>query len=403
MLQETVKLALQALRRNAFRSFLTVLGIVIGVAAVIAMVTIGHGTTAKVTADLSKFGSNMLFVRPGQATMGPGGARSEARALNERDVTALRSQLYGVRAVAPVAARSLTAVFGAENRRTNVTGTDDRYFTAQNWGLRAGRQFLEGDLRAGRPVCVIGETIRTELFAGQDPIGQKIRFKTVSCDVIGLLEPRGQSSFGTDQDDIVLVPLRLFHRRIAGNTDVASILVSARDGVETAKVQADIERLLRERRKIAAGEDDDFNVRDMRQVVETMTGTTTLLTGLLGSVAAVSLFVGGIGIMNIMLVSVTERTREAGIRLAIGALERHVLLQFLVEGIVLSLFGGLVGIAVGLGLAAAAAQGLQIPFVFDPAIVVVAFLFSALVGVVFGYVPARRAAQMDPIEALRHE
>jgi putative ABC transport system permease protein len=236
-----------------------------------------------------------------------------------------------------------------------------------------------------------------------NPIGQKIRLKSISCEVIGLLEPRGQSSFGMDQDDLILMPLRTVQRRIIGNTDIATVYVSARDGVETAKVQADIERLLRERRKIAPGEEDDFYVRDMRQVVEVMTGTTLVLTGLLGAVAAVSLFVGGIGIMNIMLVSVTERTREIGIRLAIGALERQVLFQFLVEAVVLSLFGGLVGIFLGLALAAFAARGLHVPFVFDPWIVAVAFLFSALVGVVFGYVPARRAARLDPIEALRHE
>ncbi len=403
MLREAIKLALQAIRRNAFRSFLTVLGIVIGVGAVIAMVTIGRGTTAKVTTDLAKLGSNLLFVRPGQATMGLGRARTDAKAFKERDVTALRGQLYGVRAIAPVAALGLTAVFGSANWRTNVTGTDNSYFATQDWGLKEGREFFDSELRAGRAVCVIGETVRRELFGGLDPVGQHIRLKTVACEVIGLLQQRGQSSFGTDQDDIVLIPLRTFQRRIAGNTDVATIFVSAEDGVETSKVQADIERLMRERRKISAGEDDDFYVRDMRQVVETMTMTTKLLTGLLGSVAAVSLFVGGIGIMNIMLVSVTERTHEIGIRLAIGALERQVLIQFLVEAVVLSLFGGLVGILLGLTLAGAASRGLQIPFVFDPWIVVVAFLFSALVGVVFGYVPARRAARLDPIEALRHE
>lgn len=403
MLLETVKLALQAIRRNAFRSFLTVLGIVIGVAAVIAMVTIGHGTTAKVTADLAKLGSNLLFVRPGQSTMGPGRATSDAKAFNERDVAALRGQLYGAQAVTPIASSSEIAVLGAENWRTSVTGTDNAYFVSQDWPLITGRQFYDSELRSGRAVCVIGETVRQELFGSLDPVGQKIRIKSISCDVIGLLEPRGQSSFGMDQDDIVLLPLRTFQRRIAGNTDVATIYVSAREGVETAKVQADIERLLRERRKISAGEEDDFYVRDMRQVVEVMTGTTTVMTGLLGSVAAVSLFVGGIGIMNIMLVSVTERTREIGIRLAIGALERQVLFQFLVEAVVLSLFGGLIGILLGLALAMLAAHGLRIPFVFDPTIMAIAFLFSAVVGVVFGYVPARRAARLDPIEALRHE
>jgi putative ABC transport system permease protein len=216
------------------------------------------------------------------------------------------------------------------------------------------------------------------------------------------LAPKGQSSFGTDQDDIVLIPLRVFHRRLAGNTDISRVLVSAKDGVD-AKVQTDIERLLRERRNIGSGEEDDFSVRDMKQIVQTMAGTTAMLTGLLGAVAAVSLFVGGIGIMNIMLVSVTERTREIGIRLAIGALEHQVLSQFLIEAVVLSLFGGLVGILLGLGLAVLATRGLQVPFIVDPMIVLIAFVFSALVGVIFGYFPARRAARVNPIEALRHE
>jgi putative ABC transport system permease protein len=225
----------------------------------------------------------------------------------------------------------------------------------------------------------------------------------VSCEVIGVLEAKGQSVVGTDQDDVVLMPLRAFHRRIAGNTDINTISISAKDGIDTAKVQADIERLLRERRNISHGEQDDFSIRDMKQLAQTQTATTSILTGLLGAVAAVSLLVGGIGIMNIMLVSVTERTREIGIRLAIGALEGQVLTQFLVEAAVLSLFGGLVGILLGLALAWLATGGLQVPFSIDPTIILIAFSFSALVGVVFGFFPARRAARLDPIEALRHE
>ncbi|MDH4205701.1 MAG: FtsX-like permease family protein [Desulfobacteraceae bacterium] len=225
----------------------------------------------------------------------------------------------------------------------------------------------------------------------------------LSCQVIGVLESKGQSSFGTDQDDFVLIPLRTIQRRIAGNTDVSRIYVSAEDGVSTSKVEQDIERLMRERRRIAMGKEDDFYVRDMQELVSTMTGTTRVLTGLLGAVAAVSLLVGGIGIMNIMLVSVTERTREIGIRLAIGALERDVLMQFLVEAVVLSSFGGLIGIILGVVAAAIGARILAVPFVFDPGIVAIAFLFSAAVGVIFGYFPARQAGQLDPIEALRHE
>ena len=401
MLLEAIKLALQSIRRNALRSFLTVLGIVIGVGAVIAMVTIGNGTTAKVSADLAKLGSNLLFVSPGQ--FGPGRASSDAKAFNARDVEAMRSQLGSVRAVAPVAQKSVTVIYGAESRNTVVTGTDNAYFVTQDWMLTAGRSFLDGEVRAGRAVCVIGKTVRDELFGRADPIGQSIRVQNVSCEVIGLLEAKGQSSFGTDQDDIVIVPIRAFHRRIAGNTDVARIYVSARDGVDTAKVQADIERLLRERRNISRGEEDDFSVRDMRQIVQAAAGATTVLTGLLGAVAAVSLLVGGIGIMNIMLVSVTERTREIGIRLAIGAVEGQVLLQFLVEAVMLSLFGGLIGVLGGLALAGLGTARLNLPFLLDPTIILVAFGFSALVGVMFGYFPARRAARLDPIEALRRE
>jgi putative ABC transport system permease protein len=401
MLLETIKLAWQALRRNVLRSLLTVLGIVIGVGAVIAMVTIGNGTTAKVTADLARLGSNLLFVRPGQ--FGPGRASSEAMPFNIRDIEALKGQLGSVRAVSAVASKAVTIVYGTENRVTPVYGTDNGYLIAQAWNLKAGRQFLDGEVRAGRAACIIGDTVRSKLFGSSEALGRNIRVNRISCEVIGQLEPKGQSSFGTDQDDVVLMPLRAFQRRLAGNTDVSTILVSAAEAADTAKIQADIERLLRERRSITQAKEDDFSVRDMKQIAETQTGTTAVLTGLLGAVAAVSLLVGGIGIMNIMLVSVTERTREIGIRLAVGALERQVLLQFLVEATVLSVFGGLIGILVGLLLAWLATSGLRVPFLVDPNIVLVAFAFSALVGIVFGYFPARRAAGLDPIEALRRE
>jgi putative ABC transport system permease protein len=401
MFFEVIKLSLQAIWRNKLRSFLTVLGIVIGVGAVIAMVTIGNGTTQKVTADLAKLGSNLLFVSPGQ--FGPGRASSDAKPFTIRDVAAMRAQLSGVKAVAPVAQKSMTIIAGADNRITVVTGTDNDYFITQDWPLSQGRIFQDGELRGGRAACIVGETVHEKLFGRAGAIGRSIRVGKVSCEVIGVLSPKGQSSFGSDQDDTVLMPIRTFHRRIAGNTDVSRMLVSACDGVETLKVQVDIERILRERRNITAGKEDDFSVRDMKQIVQATAGATAMLTGLLGAVAAVSLLVGGIGIMNIMLVSVTERTREIGIRLAIGALERQVLSQFLVEAVVLSLFGGLIGVLLGLGLAFLVTGGLKVPFMVDPGIVLIAFAFSALVGIVFGYFPARRAAQMNPIEALRHE
>jgi putative ABC transport system permease protein len=401
LLIETLKLALQAIRRNAMRSFLTVLGIVIGVGAVIAMVTIGNGTTAKVTADLAKLGSNLLFARPGQ--FGPGRASASAKPFTSRDVEAMREQLGGAKAITPLSQTSTTVIFGSESRSTTIMGTDNNFFISQDWSLTSGRQFLAGELRGGRGVCIIGETVKKELFGSLDPLGRRMRVKQVSCEVIAVLDVKGESSFGGDQDDVILMPLRTFQRRISGNTDVSQIYISARDDVDTSKVQSDTEWLLRERRNIASGDEDDFSVRDMKQLAQTVSGTTTVLTGLLGAVAAVSLLVGGIGIMNIMLVSVTERTREIGIRLAIGALEGQVLTQFLVEAVVLSMLGGVIGIALGLGLAAILVNVLHVPFIIDLGIVAIAFGFSALVGMIFGYFPARRAAHLDPIEALWHE
>jgi putative ABC transport system permease protein len=401
MLLEILRLAVRALRRNPLRSLLTVLGIVIGVGAVIAMVTIGNGATAKVTADLAKLGTNLLMINPGQ--FGPGRASSDAKAFNVRDIEAIKTQLSGIRAVAPLAQKSATVVAGTENRIVAASGTDNDYFIAQDWALAAGRTFADGEVRGGRAACIIGATVNAKLLGGGDPVGRTIRVGKVSCEVIGLLDAKGQSSFGTDQDDTVLMPLRTFQRRIAGNTDISRVMVSARDGVDMARLQANVEALLRERRNITPGKEDDFSVADMKQIVQATAGTASILTGLLGAVAGVSLIVGGIGIMNIMLVSVTERTREIGIRLAIGALEQQVLMQFLTEGIVLSLFGGLIGIVVGLSLAWLGTTILQVPFAADPSIIALAFAFSALIGIVFGYFPARQAAQLNPIEALRHE
>ncbi|MBO9194115.1 MULTISPECIES: ABC transporter permease [unclassified Rhizobium] len=402
MFLETVKLALRAISRNMLRSFLTVLGVVIGVAAVIALVTIGNGTTAQVTSELSRLGTNMLFARPGQ--FGPGRASSEARRFTVADVDAISEQVSGLRAVAPLNQTTATVIYGGQSHSTTVMGTTNDYFTAQDWDIASGRTFDAAEER-GRARCILGETVRSQLFGSADPIGQQVRVGKVSCGVIGVLAKRGQSGMGTDQDDVVIVPIKVYQRRIGGkaNANVSMILISARDGVATSKVQSDTENLLRERRKIIPGREDDFNVNDMTQIAAAMTGTTTLLTSLLGAVAAISLLVGGIGIMNIMLVSVTERTREIGIRLAIGALERQVLMQFLVEAVALSIFGGMSGILLGLGLGFGAVSLLKVPFVVSPTMIIVAFAFSAAIGMIFGYFPARRAAQLNPIDALRHE
>ncbi|MFO7603403.1 MAG: ABC transporter permease [Gammaproteobacteria bacterium] len=394
-------LAFRAISRNLLRSALTILGIVIGVAAVITMVNLGRGATLHVTNQIASLGSNLLIVRPGQR-VGPG-QRSPAPPFTIKDSEAMANDLPGVAAVSPTATRNMVVVYGNLNWSTSVTGTDNHYFDVRNTRLAAGRKFSESELRAGSAVCIIGETVRRELFGNQDPIGARLRLNKIACDVIGLTAAKGQTTMGSDQDDILLMPLRTFWRRIAGNRDVALIQLSARDGVSTAKVKSDIESLLRERRRISAKDSDNFFVHDMQEITSTLTGTTQVLTGLLGAVAAVSLLVGGIGIMNIMLVSVTERTREIGIRLAIGAQEQDVLLQFLVEAVVLSSLGGLVGILLAV-LATYGLAGLMgVPIVLSSGIMVIAFFFSAAVGVLFGYIPARKAAKLNPIDALRHE
>jgi len=401
MLWNALLLALRELRRNVMRSFLTMLGIIIGVAAVIILVTLGNGATRQVTEQIAGLGSNLLMIAPGKH-MGPDRS-SGAAPFKVEDADALSREIASLEAVAPTAGSSTMAIYGNQNWNTQITGSSEQYLQVSNRKVRNGRAFTAADVRAGTAVCVIGETVRGKLFAKQDPIGSRIRLNKLSCEVIGLLEPKGQSMMGQDQDDIVILPLRTFQRRVAGNTDVSLIQVSVRDGVPTEKAKQAIAQLLRARRHLSATQDDNFDVMDLKEIATMLSGTTRLLTALLGAVAAVSLLVGGIGIMNIMLVSVTERTREIGTRLAIGALEHEVLLQFLVEAVVLSSFGGLIGIVLALGSSVVLAGVLQIPFVFNASIVIVAFLFSAAVGVVFGYFPARKAARLDPIEALRHE
>jgi len=402
MLWNTVHLALKEMRRNLMRSFLTMLGIVIGVSAVITMVTLGNGATKAVSDQISSLGSNLLMVMPGQRP-GPSRDRTSAPPFKLADIQAVRAQITGIRALAPTSSASVTVVWMAKNWSTSATGTTNDYFTAGNWTLAAGRTFTDGEMTAGSPVCVIGETVRKKLFEGQNPVGSAIRIKNFSCEVIGLLKSKGQASMGRDQDDTVVMPLKTVQRRLSGNQDVGSMMVSARDGTDTEALRQRIEALLRERRHITEGKDDDFNVLDTREIATAMSGATQVLTALLGAVAAVSLLVGGIGIMNIMLVSVTERTREIGTRLAIGALEREVLLQFLVEAVTLSSLGGIIGLALGTAASILLTGLLQVPYVFNLQINMISILFSAAIGVAFGYLPAKRAAGLDPIEALRHE
>jgi putative ABC transport system permease protein len=402
MLSNAFLLALREIRRNLLRSFLTVLGIVIGVGAVITMVTLGNGATRAVADQISSLGSNLLIVRPGQR-LGPGRDSAGAPAFRQADVDALRDQLAGIKAVAPVVGFGVTLVAGNNNWSSSVSGTTNAYFITGNWRLASGRQFSDDELAAGKAVCVIGNTVRRQLFGNRNPVGDTLRIKGFSCEIIGLLASKGQGAMGMDQDDVVVMPLATVQRRLTGKTDISTMLVSLNSSADPAQVMRQMGDLLRERRKLAENEDDNFSLMDTRQIAETLSGSIRTMTGLLGAVAAVSLLVGGIGIMNIMLVSVTERTREIGIRLAIGALEREVLWQFLIEAVVLSGFGGLIGIVLAL-LACVGLSGLlHMPFLFSPSINLTAFAFSTAIGIVFGYFPARRAARLDPIEALRHE
>ncbi len=401
MLLNTLMLALRSIRRNLMRSFLTILGIVIGVSAVITMVTLGNGATLAVQNQISGLGTNLLQVRPGQR-MGPGGG-GNAVAFKDSDAEAIATQIGGIAAVAPEARAAATLVAYGRNWSSSVIGSTNDWLLTGNWKLKEGREFSADELRAGAAVCLIGETVRRELFGKQAALGAQLRVKQISCEIIGLLASKGQGAFGNDQDDVVLVPLKTLQRRITGNTRVNTLLVSMQDGSDATRVTAGITQLLRERRKLSSTDEDNFNVLDTKQLADTLSGTTKVMTMLLGAVAAVSLLVGGIGIMNIMLVSVTERTREIGLRLAIGALEREVLLQFLIEAVVLAALGGLVGIVLATGASIGLAALMEVPYTFNLAVNVLSFVFSAFIGVVFGYFPARRAARLDPIEALRHE
>jgi putative ABC transport system permease protein len=397
----TLVMALREIRRNTLRSFLTMLGIVIGVGAVIALVTIGEGASARVTSDIAKLGDKLLIVSPGGMRRSSGFAA--ASGFSQDDVDAIEREIPGAERVAPTVGRQALAVWGNRNWQTSVTGTTNAYLDVRAYGIAHGRRLTDAEVGSGHSLCLIGATVRKELFGSADPLGAALRLDKLSCEVVGVLAAKGQSGMGQDQDDVVLMPLRTVQRRLAGTNEISSVYVTAAASHNTARVKSQLEDLLRERRRIAQGAEANFSVRDMQEIAEAMSSATGTLTALLGAIAAVSLLVGGIGIMNIMLVNVTERTREIGIRLAIGALAQEVLWQFLVEAVVLSMLGGIIGIVLGLGGSFAATRSLDVPFVIAPNILMLAFGFSALIGVLFGYLPAHKAARLNPIEALRHE
>ena len=403
MIGNALLLAVREIRRHPVRAGLTTLGIIMGVGAVIAMVTLGSGASASVTGSIASLGRNLVIIQPGTKRLSGGGAASSSPSFTLEDVDAIRREIPDLRAVAPIALRTETVVAGNLNHPTQIMGTENTYFAVRDWFVGEGREFTEAEIRGGRTVCILGQKVKAELFGAQNPLGTNVRVRDASCEVVGVLALKGQSTFGQDQDDVVVMPLRAMQRRIIGNTSVGMIWVAGNTSRGMPKLIDDVTKLLRERRHLSNAAPDDFQASDMAQVNQLMQQVTRIMTLFLSAVAAISLLVGGIGIMNIMLVSVTERTREIGVRLAIGAREQDVLTQFLVEAVTMSALGGLIGIALGLGASAIGAHFLSIPFVPSPGIVLIAFAFSAVIGVAFGYFPARRAARLDPIESLRHE
>jgi putative ABC transport system permease protein len=399
----TLVLAFRSIRRHKLRSILTILGVVIGVAAVVTMVTLGKAGAQAVQQQIANLGTNVLHVHPG-AGFGRGGGAVRLADFKPEDIVAIERQVAGVTAVAGQAQATATVIRGGNNWSTSIFGMNHAYFQVQPWPLQEGRIFTPAEEASGKAVCIIGNTVRTKLFGTESPIGQRFRAGSFSCEVVGLLIGKGQAGFGGgDQDDFVIMPPKTVARRFLGNSNFKAMLVGVDARYDTDGVSASLAGLLRERRNVQPGQEDDFNILDPKQVSETLAGTTTLLTGIVTAVAAISLVVGGIGIMNIMLVSVTERTREIGIRLAIGALAHDVQMQFLVEAVALSCLGGLIGLILAQLAVLGIAPLMKLGWTFDPTINLVAFAISAVIGVMFGFFPARRAAALNPIDALRHE
>lgn len=404
----TFRVAWRSLLRNKLRSALTMLGIIFGVGAVIAMVAISQGADAFLQAQINSLGTNILMVWPGSATAsGAHGGAGSALSLTVADADAIGRECPSIAHVAYIKRQNMQVILGGQNWSTQIQGVNRSYFQVRNWPLASGRIFTKQEEETAARVCLLGQTTVENLFApGQDPVGATIRLQNVPCRVVGVMSLKGQTGWGQDQDDTVLVPFSTAERKLIGAPilgQVDYILVSAYSAVLTPQAEEEIRSLLRARHRLTKDQDDDFRVRNLQEIADASASASQVMTTLLASVASIALLVGGIGIMNILLVSVTERTREIGIRMAVGAKTRHILLQFLVEAITLSMVGGLLGIVVGVGSAQLVASFANWPTLLSPTAIVGSFLFSGFVGVIFGYYPAHKASRLDPIEALRYE
>lgn len=400
-----IKIALNALRRNKTRSFLTMLGIIIGVASVIAMVAIGQGSKKSIQDQVSSMGSNMLFVTPGsQARGGVQMGNTSSKSLTLEDVEAIKAQSTAIGKISPEVRSSGQAIYGNKNTPTSIYGTNNDYLDIRKVSVKSGRSFTEREIRSAAKVCLIGKTVITNLFGENvDPVGKTIRFNKIPIKIIGVLAEKGQSTFGQDQDDLIIAPYTTVQKRILAITSIQGIYASAISEQKALLAQSEMEDALRVQHKIKDGEENDFEVRSQDELIKTFSSISDALTILLGAIAGISLLVGGIGIMNIMYVSVTERTREIGLRMSIGGKGSDILLQFLTESIMLSVIGGLIGILLGLGAANAVSSVMNWPVVIMPQAVMMSFFVCTVIGVFFGWYPARKAANLDPIDALRYE
>ncbi|WP_297810535.1 ABC transporter permease [uncultured Helicobacter sp.] len=399
-------LAFRQIRRNFLRALLTMLGVIIGVGAVVIMITLGNGTTQVITERMSSLGSNILLVFPARNQNIGGGGR---KLFSLDNIKALNLQVGHItRAIAPISMTSALVQFRQENTQTQIQGVNLDYFIATNWNIATGTTFSTQDYRAGSNTCIIGASVKKNLFdkSSTNPLGSRIRLGNIVCECIGILEEKGQGAMGNDQDDVILLPLKTYQRSISKSStlyNISRLMISLKDNVDSTQATTQISSVLREIRNVREGQKDDFEIMDTKQIIEMMQNTTANLTIFLGAIAGVSLIVGGIGIMNIMLVSVTERTREIGTRLAIGAMQSEVLLQFLIEALTLSALGGILGVFLAFLGSFGICYAMELPFNFDYTIALVAFIFSAFMGILFGYLPARRASRLNPIDALRHE